>query len=219
MYRSFDRLDVPRHWRRENFQRHIDKARKVTVYIYRHCVLLSTFRKFTGGKELTRAGVTRFATSFLTLKRFQELKQPLRALFASKDWAESTFVSTSEGKLVENIVLGDVNFWKAIKYCLSGVVTIFKVLRLMDGDAKPTMGYIYEAMDRAKEQIKANFNGVESRYRPIWDKIDRRWDMQLHRPLHAAGYYLNPRYIYLLFTTYIISPLMIKHLIFFFFDN
>lgn len=178
----------------KTFKDTLDKARKVTVYIYRHCVLLSMFRRFTGGQELTRAGVTRFATSFLTLKRFQELKHPIRELFASREWAESTFASKSEGQEVEKIILSDVNFWKAVKYCLSCVVPIFKVLRLVDGDLKPAMGYIYEAMDRAKEQIKENFNDVESRYQPIWSKIDLRWNMQLHRPLHAARYYLNPRY-------------------------
>jgi hypothetical protein len=29
---------------------------------------------------------------------------------------------------------------------------------------------------------------------PIWDIIDHRWNNQLHRPIYAAGYFLNPRY-------------------------
>ncbi|XLU50306.1 hypothetical protein S245_045120, partial [Arachis hypogaea] len=33
-------------------------------------------------------------------------------------------------------------------------------------------------------------------YIPIWDIIDARWGNQLHRPLHAAGYYLNPQIHY-----------------------
>jgi hypothetical protein len=33
---------------------------------------------------------------------------------------------------------------------------LVKVLRLVDGD-KPTMGYLYEAMDRAKESIHAYY--------------------------------------------------------------
>lgn len=55
------------------------------------------------------------------------------------------------------------------------------------------MGYIYEAMDRAKEEIAKNFRGVKKRYKKIWKIIDERWDLQLHRPLHAAAYCLNPR--------------------------
>ncbi|CAH1427718.1 unnamed protein product [Lactuca virosa] len=110
----------------KTFKDTLDKARKLTVYIYRHCVLLSMFRRFTGGQELTRVGVTRFATSFLTLKRFQELKHRMRQLFASNELAESTFTSKDEGKLAERITLVDVNFWKAIKYYLSCVVPIYK---------------------------------------------------------------------------------------------
>ena len=32
------------------------------------------------------------------------------------------------------------------------------------------------------------------RYGPIWDVIDRRWHNLLHRPIHAAAYFLNPAY-------------------------
>ena len=31
---------------------------------------------------------------------------------------------------------------------------------------------------------------------PIWNIVDARWELQLHRPLHAAAYYLNPHYHY-----------------------
>lgn len=34
------------------------------------------------------------------------------------------------------------------------------------------------------------------RYNPIWKIIDARWNVQLHRPLHAAAYYLNPQFQY-----------------------
>ena len=58
------------------------------------------------------------------------------------------------------------------------------------------MGYIYEAMDRAKEAIAKSFNGNESKYSEVFKKIDSRWECQLHRPLHAAGHFLNPEYFY-----------------------
>ena len=31
---------------------------------------------------------------------------------------------------------------------------------------------------------------------PVWNIIDERWDKQLHRPLHVAGYFLNPQLHY-----------------------
>eukprot|EP00253_Pinus_taeda_P014606 PITA_14606 len=51
-------------------------------------------------------------------------------------------------------------------------------------------------MDQAKEQIKAVYKNRVAKYGPIWAIIDERWNNQLHRPIHAAGYFLNPRYHY-----------------------
>jgi hypothetical protein len=56
------------------------------------------------------------------------------------------------------------------------------------------MGYIYEAMDRAKEAIKNFYKGDSLKFDPIWAIIDKRWNNQLHQPIHAAGYFLNPRF-------------------------
>ncbi|XP_028092495.1 uncharacterized protein LOC114292681 [Camellia sinensis] len=61
---------------------------------------------------------------------------------------------------------------------------------------KPPMGYIYEAMDRAKEAIANSFNGNVEKYKDVFQIIDQRWNAQLHRPLHAAGFYLNPEFFY-----------------------
>ncbi|XP_073059753.1 uncharacterized protein [Primulina eburnea] len=58
------------------------------------------------------------------------------------------------------------------------------------------MGYIYEAMDRAKEAIALAFNNNEEKYQKIFEIIDKRWTDQLHKPLHAAGYFLNQEFFY-----------------------
>ena len=73
---------------------------------------------------------------------------------------------------------------------------LVSLLRTVDGE-KPSIGYIYEGMDRAKEAIRAQYAGVSKKYGPIWDIIDRRWQNQLHRRIHAAAYYLNPAYRFL----------------------
>ncbi|KAF7152905.1 hypothetical protein RHSIM_Rhsim01G0083600 [Rhododendron simsii] len=57
---------------------------------------------------------------------------------------------------------------------------------------KLLMGYLYDAMDKAKEAIKMRFNNRLSLYGPYIRVIDARWDRQLHSPLHAAGCFLNP---------------------------
>lgn len=59
---------------------------------------------------------------------------------------------------------------------------IVKVSRLVDGDEKPTMDFIYEAIDRAKQEIQQN-SRYHSKYNDI---IDKRWKF-MHSDLHSAG--------------------------------
>ena len=66
---------------------------------------------------------------------------------------------------------------------------------MVDGD-KSAMGYIYEAMDLAKEAIKRRYGDEGAKYMPLWDIINASWDRQLHSPLHVVGYFLNPQYFY-----------------------
>lgn len=73
---------------------------------------------------------------------------------------------------------------------------LVRVLRLVDSEKKPAMGYIYEAMEKAKEAIMKSFDENESKYKEVFEIIDNRWTCQLHRPLHAAGHFLNPEYFY-----------------------
>ena len=68
---------------------------------------------------------------------------------------------------------------------------LVRVLHLVDGDEKPAMGYLYEAMDRAKEG-KKRFRNKVSFYGHYIRVIDARWDKQLHSPLHATSCFLNP---------------------------
>ncbi|KAK2641276.1 hypothetical protein Ddye_023039 [Dipteronia dyeriana] len=54
------------------------------------------------------------------------------------------------------------SFWNNVVYALKIVGPLIGVLRLVNGERKPTMGYIYEAMDRAKEAIARSFGGNEN---------------------------------------------------------
>ncbi|XP_028550765.1 uncharacterized protein LOC114579647 [Dendrobium catenatum] len=83
-----------------------------------------------------------------------------------------------------------------VHYAILSTRPLVQVLRLVDAEKKPAMGFIYNAMDEAKELIAHNLGGEEASYREIWDIIDARWEVQLHRHLHAAAYYLNPQFQY-----------------------
>ena len=50
--------------------------------------------------------------------------------------------------------LEDYLFWSQCKNIVKVSEPLVRVLRLADGNEKPAMGYLYEAMDKAKEEIK-----------------------------------------------------------------
>jgi len=70
------------------------------------------------------------------------------------------------------------------------------VLHLVNGERKAVMGYIYETIEKAKETIMKSFNNNKIKYNDIFIIIDNRWTCQLHRPLHAAGHFLNSEFYY-----------------------
>ncbi|XP_035844823.1 uncharacterized protein LOC110935381 [Helianthus annuus] len=90
-----------------------------------------------------------------------------------------------------DLMLEDIGKTKKIK----GMLKLAMSLDLLMKIKKPTMGYIYAAMKRAKNTIKASFKR-EKQYAKAIEIIDRRWQCQLGRPLHATRYFLNPEYYY-----------------------
>ena len=113
-------------------------------------------------------------------------------MFTSLDWLDSKWEKEQKRKTIANIVLMP-SFWNTIVFCLkvSG-----PLVRLVDGEKKAPMGYIYEAMNRVKDAIVRSLNGKEEKYKEIFKIIDKRWEIQLHRSLHVVRYFLNPKFFY-----------------------
>ncbi|XP_077226378.1 uncharacterized protein LOC143865828 [Tasmannia lanceolata] len=181
----------------------IDRARKITRFIYNHAALLNLMRqKFTGGRDLCRLAWTRFATNSISIQSLVLHRKALQQMFVSDEYAASRYIRHGLSEEIVSTVL-DKQFWDNCKHILNISEPLVRVLRLVDRQDKPAMGYIYEAIDRAKENIKARLKNKKSDYAPIWRIIDQRWDKQLHSPLHAVGYFLNPALFF--------SPTFSKH--------
>ncbi|XP_057803146.1 uncharacterized protein LOC131018440 [Salvia miltiorrhiza] len=169
------------------------KAKRVTNYIHNHQWILSLTRKFAK-KDLLRPAATQFATAYLTLESMYELKQPLEQMFVSRDWIGCAWAKKDEGKAVRKIIMSDNSFWASVVYSIKTTKPLVDVLRVVDGERAPVMGFIYAAMDEAKEKIAKNLNDEVGAYKEIWNIIDDKWEKQLHRDLHATAYYLNPQF-------------------------
>ena len=91
----------------------------------------------------------------------------------------SEFSRIPLARRVQEIVLGIEFSYRAeqINYLLKPLVL---VLKLVDRDTKPTMGYLYDAMEQAKLAIEQKSREkYGTYYRKLWKIIDLRWDNQL----------------------------------------
>ncbi|XP_034899368.1 uncharacterized protein [Populus alba] len=61
---------------------------------------------------------------------------------------------------------------------------------------KPSMGYLYDVIHHAKEEMMRRFQKKKPRVKPFIDIINNRWDGQFYRNLYAAAFWLNPRFQY-----------------------
>ena len=95
-------------------------------------------RKFTKKRDIVRPGVTRFATSFLTLQSLMDKKSELRCMVTCDEWANCKHSKSPKGKLAYSNILS-ASFWNGVTLCLKVFGPFFKVLRLVDGDRRPSM--------------------------------------------------------------------------------
>ncbi|GJT04227.1 pescadillo-like protein [Tanacetum coccineum] len=152
-------------------------------------------RQFTKRRDIVRPGVTRFASGFLTLQSLAEKKSQLRSMFCSEEWEKCTFSKTVKGKTVYALVL-NAAFWAGVTTCLKVFAPLVKVLRLVDADWKPSMGFIYGELKKARQEIKDALNDNENAYKPVLDIIAKKSSNRLDTYLHMTAYILNPFYYY-----------------------
>ena len=174
----------------KEFSTCINMAKKVTRFVYKHGRVLDLMRDKIGG-DLVRPGVTRFATSFLTLASMHRHKNALRSLVVCDEWHNLSFSATQEGRRVENIILS-APFWSKVELCLKASQPLLIALRIADGDETPAAPEIMAAMEVAKATIKESLKGKPTLLNEVLKYYDNRWENQMEQDLYGAALYLNP---------------------------
>ncbi|XP_074377827.1 uncharacterized protein LOC141719352 [Apium graveolens] len=173
----------------------IDKSKELTIFIYAHHKTLSLMRKFTKKRDIVRPGITRFASSFLTMQSMLEKQKNLKFMFLSKEWLECKWSSTAKGTKIYRTIVSET-YWQALSMCVEIFKPLVKVLRLVDGDWRPSMGFVYGELKDAKKEIIHICKGAADMYEPILDIIESKSKGRLYCLLHLAGYLLNPYFFY-----------------------
>jgi hypothetical protein len=172
----------------------LEEAKSITRYIYSNAWTLDMMRKFTRGRDLIRPRIARFVTNFLSLRSIVIQEDNLKHMFSHAEWLSSIYSKRPDAQAMKSLLYLD-RFWKYAHEAVSVSEPLVKILRIVDGDM-PAMGYMFEAIERAKVAIKTYYKGIEESYMPYWNIIDRRWNMQLHSSLHSAAAFLNPSIFY-----------------------
>ncbi|XLR10281.1 hypothetical protein S83_038219, partial [Arachis hypogaea] len=171
----------------------VSQASMITMYIYNHCHPLYLMRKFTGGREILHPAPTRFATNFIALQSILAQKDALRAIVTSREWTSSSYSKEAKAnKFVDQVL--DSKFWNQCTDIVKLIEPLVRVLRIVDSEDRAAMGFLYQAIYKAREEMVKRFQKRKRVVDPYLKILDSRWDSQLKRNLHAAGYWLNPAF-------------------------
>ncbi|KAL4326853.1 hypothetical protein AHAS_Ahas13G0041600 [Arachis hypogaea] len=165
----------------------VSQASMITKYIYNHCHPLYLMRQFTGGREILRPAPTRFTTNFIALQSILAQKDALRAMVTSREWTSSAYSKEAKAKKFVDQVL-DSKFWNQCTDIVKLTEPLVHVLRIVDSEDRAAMGFLYQAMYKAREDMVKRFQKRKRVVEPYLKILDSRWDLQLKRNLHAAEF-------------------------------
>ncbi|XP_025634277.1 uncharacterized protein [Arachis hypogaea] len=127
------------------------RASKITVFVYNHTVFLSWLRERPKWREIVRPGATWFATVFITLKSIFDRKKELQQLVVDSIFTDHKLGRSATGRAVSAINL-DAKFWDDCFTVCKLVSPLIYLLRVVDADDPPSLGYYQLKMGQAFEE-------------------------------------------------------------------
>ena len=120
----------------------------------------------------------------------------LQALVTSKFFVESKYAKDKKEKEVMKIIL-DPKFWNDYRVIVHIVSPLICLLRIVDSDEHPAIGYVYDGMYRVIDGIKKKlFKNKKKFWEPYINIIKDHWDIQFFQEIHAVAYWLNLAFQY-----------------------
>jgi hypothetical protein len=177
----------------------IEDARHIHNFVQNHTNALTIYKAYTH-LSLLKIADTRFASSFIMLKRLREVKSALGSMVISEYWSFWRKTDQASSKRVKDTVLDD-GWWERVDLTLKIMDPIISLLRFADMD-KPFLGDVYEGWDSMIESMKTIVlehecpeygTTGETLFTTIQDILINRWDKNC-TPLHCLAHSLNPKY-------------------------
>ncbi|KAJ6426124.1 hypothetical protein OIU84_026666 [Salix udensis] len=172
----------------------LEQAKSVTRFVYNNSAVLNLMRKYTSGSDIVRRGVTHSATNFTALKQMADFKLNLQTMVTSQEWMDCPYSKQPGGLSMLNVI-SNQSFWSSCISIIRLTNPLLQVLGTVRSEKRAAMGYVLSGIYRAKESIKRELVKRED-YMVYWNILDHRWEQQWKTPLHAAGFFLNPKFFY-----------------------
>jgi hypothetical protein len=112
----------------------VELARSIAKFIYNHASMLSLMRKFTNNRELVCPTITRFVTSFISLKSLLTYMWEVKRIFLLDEWYTLSFSIKLEGEYICKLVSYQESFGAGVEKVCASNKPLVMVLRLVDGD-------------------------------------------------------------------------------------
>ncbi|XP_058004289.1 uncharacterized protein LOC110632673 isoform X2 [Hevea brasiliensis] len=133
--------------------------------------------------------------------KFASNYQMLQSILSNKNELQQ-LVSFGKGNLPEDNkrtakitnIIKSGNFWSQVPEVLNALEPLIDVLRLVEDD-RPTIGYLYEAMEKAKETLERQCSNDSTKYEKILALFQEWRSNKIIHPIHAAAAFLNPAYM------------------------
>ncbi|CAN0827184.1 hypothetical protein LINGRAPRIM_LOCUS2509 [Linum grandiflorum] len=116
-------------------------------------------------------------------------------MVVDQKWNNIKETHSKKGKDAYATVLAG-RFWGGVDSCLKVFEPLVNLLRLVDGDVKPSMGFVYGQLLEAKNDIKKACKNDQNVHKEIIAIVDKKMSGRLDAPLHLIAYLFNPFYSY-----------------------
>jgi hypothetical protein len=167
----------------------ISNAKVITGFFYNSSSALNMMKKYLHGKDLLVPAETRSAMNFATLKNMHSLKEALQTMVNSDEWIH--YLLPKKGGIEVSNLVSSSQFWSSCAAVIRIAEPLVHLLKLVSNSKRPSMGYFYAGLYQSKAAIKKELV-TKSNYMIYWNIIDWRWNNHTPRPLHSAGFFLNP---------------------------
>ncbi|XP_004288859.1 PREDICTED: uncharacterized protein LOC101292257 [Fragaria vesca subsp. vesca] len=171
-------------------------------FMVNHNMRLSMYNDHCSLK-LLQVAQTRFASHYVVLKRFRDVKSGLQQMVISPKWDIYKEYNVPKARAVKEMLLKK-SFWEQIDFMIALMSLIHEMIRMSDMD-RPCLHLVYEWWDSMIVKVKkAVFDpqfayvitehcNVTRFYDVVHPIFIAQWTKSC-RPLHCMTHSLNPRY-------------------------